>query len=75
VLAAVDAAGGDLLEERRVFDVFIGGSLAEETKSIGVRVTLRAADRTLSDEEVAPIRRRIVDAVAAASGGTLRGEA
>ncbi|RPI25095.1 MAG: phenylalanine--tRNA ligase subunit beta, partial [Actinobacteria bacterium] len=75
VLAAVDAAGGELLEERRVFDVFQGGSLPPGTKSIAIRITMRAPDRTLGDEEVAPVRRRIAEAVAAEAGGVLRGEA
>jgi len=35
---------------------------------------LRAPDRTLSDDEAAPLLREIAAAVESATGGTLRGE-
>ncbi len=73
--AAVAAAAGDLLERADIFDVFAGSPLPAGRKSIAIRLLLRAPDRTLTDEEVAPIRRRIVDAVADEVGGVLRGEA
>lgn len=74
LLGAVDAAGGALLEDRTVFDVYRGGSVGEGKKSIALRLTLRAPDRTLSDVEVAPLRQEIVEAVVVATGGELRGE-
>jgi phenylalanyl-tRNA synthetase beta chain len=58
-----------------VFDVYRGPGLAEGMKSIAIRLTLRATDRTLTDAEVAPVRRSIVERVEAATGGDLRGEA
>ncbi len=73
--AAVWSAEEDLLERVDVFDVFDGAPLAEGRKSIAIRLVLRAPDRTLTDEEVAPIRRRIVDAAVREVGGALRGEA
>ena len=74
LVAAVREGSGDLLEDVRVFDVFSGPPVAAGRRSIAVRLAMRAADRTLTDEEVAPVRRRIVGAVAAATGATLRGE-
>jgi phenylalanyl-tRNA synthetase beta chain len=74
VLTAIDAAAGEWLEDRFVFDIYDGASLGEGTKSVAVKLTMRAPDRTLSDEDVAPVRRRIVEAVEAATGGNLRGE-
>lgn len=38
--------------EVRVFDVYSGPGLREGTKGLGITITYRAADRTLSDEEV-----------------------
>lgn len=75
VLDAIDRFGGDLLEDYRIFDLFTGGPVTEGRKSIAVRLTLRARGRTLTDEEVAPIRREIVAGVEHATGATLRGEA
>lgn len=74
VLDAITETAGDLLEHLELFDVYTGSPLAEGRKSVAVTLTLRAGDRTLSDEEAAPVRRQIVDAVVAATGGTLRGE-
>jgi phenylalanyl-tRNA synthetase beta chain len=75
LLAAIDASAGEVLEERQIFDVFEGDPIPKGRRSIAVRLTLRAAGRTLTDEEVAPIRRRIVASVEEATGASLRGEA
>ena len=71
---AVTDSAGSVLESVELFDVYAGDSLGEGRKSLAVKLVLRAPDRTLSDEEAAPIRRDIVTAVEAATGGTLRGE-
>ncbi|MCB1027521.1 MAG: phenylalanine--tRNA ligase subunit beta, partial [Microthrixaceae bacterium] len=49
---ALTEAGGDLLERLSLFDEFRGDSIGEHHKSLAWSVTLRAADRTLSDDEV-----------------------
>ncbi len=74
VLAAIEGAAGELLERLEVFDVYTGSAVDEGRRSIAIRLTLRAADRTLSDEEAAPLRRAIVEAVIAGTGAELRGE-
>ncbi len=72
--ASVRNAAGELLERVDLFDVFAGGPLPAGRKSLAVRLTFRAPDRTLSDDDMQPVRRAIADAVAADVGGTLRGE-
>ncbi|MEN8233666.1 MAG: phenylalanine--tRNA ligase subunit beta [Actinomycetota bacterium] len=73
LLDAIDAAGSGLVEERRIFDVYEGEPIPAGRKSIAISLSVRAPDRTLSDEDVAPIRKQIVDSVVTATGGTLRG--
>jgi phenylalanyl-tRNA synthetase beta chain len=51
---------GDLLEASEVFDVFVGPEMEEGRRSIAVRLTLRASDRTLRDEDVAALLRESV---------------
>lgn len=68
------AAAGALLEEAAVFDEFRGESLPPGTKSLAIGYTLRAPDRTLTNEDVAPLRRRMAEA-AGGIGAILRGEA
>jgi phenylalanyl-tRNA synthetase beta chain len=70
--AVVREAAGELLESLRLFDVYTGPSLPEGTRSLAWSLTLRAPDRTLSGEEAAAVRARIV-AAAAARGADLRG--
>lgn len=74
VLGAIDASAGDWLEERFVFDIYDGTSIDTGAKSVAVKLTMRAPDRTLTDDEAAGVRRRIVEAVEDATGGSLRGE-
>ncbi|MFQ5948959.1 MAG: hypothetical protein ACE5KX_08875, partial [Acidimicrobiia bacterium] len=47
--------------------------LREGARSLAVRLTFRAPDRTLTDQEVGPLRQAISTAVAERLGGTLRG--
>ena len=72
VLAAIREGGGDLLEDVSLFDLFRGGALPAGTKSLAFAITLRAPDRTLTDEEAAPVIDAIVATVAGRTGGTLR---
>lgn len=74
VLAAATAGAGEYLEAVRLFDVFTGESIGEGSKSVAMSFVLRAPDRTLTDEEAAPIRQAIATSVAAAVGAELRGE-
>jgi phenylalanyl-tRNA synthetase beta chain len=69
--AAREAAGPEL-HEMRVFDVYRGGQVGEGRKSIAFAVSFQSAERTLSDEEAAGLREKIVDALAKRFGAELR---
>ena len=73
VVAAVRRAGGDLLKRAEVFDVYRGDQVGAGRASLALRLEFRAADRTLTDEEVATRRAEIVDALASGLGAELRG--
>jgi phenylalanyl-tRNA synthetase beta chain len=70
--AAVQAGGGALLRAADVFDLYEGEQVGEGRKSIALRLEFRAADRTLTDEEVAE-RRAAIEAELEKIGGELRG--
>jgi len=72
VLATVREACGGLLDDVRVFDVYRGEQLGEGRKSLALALSFRAPDRTLTDEDVAPLRNRVVEALREALGGELR---
>jgi phenylalanyl-tRNA synthetase beta chain len=71
VVAAVGRGGGELLRSARVFDLYRGEQLGDGRKSVALRLEFRAADRTLTDEEVAGLRARI-EAELEGIGGSLR---
>ncbi|HET6505930.1 MAG TPA: phenylalanine--tRNA ligase subunit beta [Baekduia sp.] len=73
VLGAVRGAGGKLLQGVRVFDVYRGAQVGEGRKSLALALTFQAPDRTLSDDDVAPVREKVVAALASKVGGELRG--
>jgi phenylalanyl-tRNA synthetase beta chain len=72
LVVATTAAGGDLVERARVFDEYRGPGLDEGERALAVSYRLRAPNRTLSSEEVAPVRQAMIEA-AADLGCTLRG--
>ncbi|MCE0506806.1 phenylalanine--tRNA ligase subunit beta [Roseivivax sp. GX 12232] len=69
------AAGADkaLIEEVRVFDEFIGGSLGEGKKSLAITVRLQPVEKTLKEKDIEAVAAKIVEKVTRATGGSLRG--
>ena len=72
VVAATADAAGEIVEEARVFDEFTGESLESGSKAVAVRYRIRHPEKTLTAEEVAPIREAMIEA-ASDIGATLRG--
>jgi len=75
-LTAINAAAGAdkaLIENVRVFDEFIGGSLGEGKKSLAMTVRLQPTDATLKDADIEAVSTKIIEKVTKATGGTLRG--
>jgi phenylalanyl-tRNA synthetase beta chain len=72
VVATVREAGGELLADARVFDLYRGEQVGAGRKSLALALAFRAPDRTLTDEDVAPLRERIVAALREGLGGELR---
>jgi phenylalanyl-tRNA synthetase beta chain len=71
VSAAHEAAGPEL-REMRPFDVYRGDQVAPGSKSVAFSVLFQSSERTLSDEDAAGLRKRIVDALAKRFGAELR---
>ncbi|WP_170435983.1 phenylalanine--tRNA ligase subunit beta [Ruegeria arenilitoris] len=69
------AAGADkaLIEEVRVFDEFIGGSLGEGKKSLAITVRLQPTESTLKEKDIEAVAEKIIAKVTKATGGVLRG--
>jgi phenylalanyl-tRNA synthetase beta chain len=72
LLHVVRKAGAETLEAAEIFDVYTGAQVGEGRRSLALTLSFRALDRTLTDEDVAPVRERILAALAEL-GGELRG--
>lgn len=72
LLSTVRAAGGELLEDVRIFDQYVGDSIPAGTKSLAFALRFRAPDRTLKAAESARARDDIVAAAGEKHGATLR---
>jgi phenylalanyl-tRNA synthetase beta chain len=72
LVAAIREAGGELLREVEVFDEYRGPQVGGGKRSLAFRVAFGSPERTLADEDVAPVRAAIVDALASRFGAVLR---
>lgn len=70
--AVVRQAAGELLEDLRLFDVYVGSQVPEGKKSLAFALRLRG-DHTLTAEETAGVRKRIVKQTRKKFGAELRG--
>jgi phenylalanyl-tRNA synthetase beta chain len=72
VEAEIRRAGGRLLTEVRLFDLYQGDQIGRGMKSLAYSLVYQAPDRTLTDDEVAQVRNKIIERVERELGGELR---
>ncbi len=72
VMATIRASAGKLLEDVKLFDIYRGAQLGERKKSCAFALTFRAADRTLTEEEVSSAMARVLNACEADHGAAIR---
>jgi phenylalanyl-tRNA synthetase beta chain len=72
VESVIRAAGGELLEEVELFDVYRGEQVGKGKKSLAFALIYQAADRTLTDEEVSRVRQQVIARLEKVLGATLR---
>jgi phenylalanyl-tRNA synthetase beta chain len=72
VVAAVREGAGELLEDVRVFDVYVGPQIGEGRKSLTLALRFRAPDRTLTEDEASAARDAAVAVAAERVGATQR---
>ena len=69
---ALRASAGALLASIELFDVYRAPGVADGSRSLAYRLRFQAADRTLTDAEVAEARQRCIDETSRRTGATLR---
>ncbi|MBN1320469.1 MAG: phenylalanine--tRNA ligase subunit beta [Thermoleophilia bacterium] len=72
VMTCLQRAGGELLEDVAVFDLYEGNQVPAGKKSLALRLSFRAPDRTLSDAEVNELREAMLRRIGEELGAGLR---
>ncbi len=72
VKQAIEAAGGELIEDVRLFDVYAGAQVGEGKRSLAYAVVYRSMQRTLTDDEVNEVHTRVRGALVDRFGAVLR---
>ena len=73
VVAAAQAAGGDLLRQAQLFDVYAGEAVPKGSKSLALGLTFQRPSRTLEEAEVQERVAAVVAALGEKFGARLRG--
>ncbi len=61
-----------LISDVNIFDIFSGKNIAEDKKSVALRVKIQPIEKTLTSDEIDAISKKIIEAVAKFYGATLR---
>ena len=72
MLEIVEGQTEELLENVVIFDIYAGKGLDAGTKSLGLRFSYKAPDRTLTDTEINSIHEKIVQNSIARTGANIR---
>jgi phenylalanyl-tRNA synthetase beta chain len=64
--------GSDILESVKLFDVYRGKQVEEGKKSVAFALTYRAKDKTLTDEDVAGVHNKVLEALKEQLNAVLR---
>ncbi|MEO0342848.1 MAG: phenylalanine--tRNA ligase subunit beta [Pseudomonadota bacterium] len=76
VINAALSADKTLIADASVFDIFEGekaeAQMGEGKKSVAISIKLEPKDKTLIDEEIEAVARKVIDKVKIATGGELR---
>jgi len=72
IVGEIRSVESNLIEDVGVFDVFKGGSVEKGKKSVAVSMILRAADKTLTDEDVNQLQAKTLERLNLAFGAELR---
>ena len=72
MLDTIRASAGKTLENAKLFDIYRGDKLGRNKKSVAFALSFRAADRTLTDEEISGAMAKILKALENGFGAELR---
>jgi len=72
IISLVKKIDKELIKNVKIFDVYQGDNIGDGKKSIAFNVILEPRDKTLSDNDIDQISKKIISAVQESTGATLR---
>ena len=72
IISLVKKIDKELIKNVKIFDVYQGENIGDGKKSIAFNVILEPRDKTLSDNDIDQISKKIISAVQESTGATLR---
>jgi len=72
IISLVKKIDKELIKTVKIFDVYQGDNIDDGKKSIAFNVTLEPKDKTLSDNDIDKISKKIISTVQKTTGATLR---
>jgi phenylalanyl-tRNA synthetase beta chain len=62
----------NLIQDVEIFDLFKDPNLGKNKKSMAIKVTMQASDRTLTEDEIQELSSKIVAAIEKSTSGSVR---
>lgn len=72
LLAAAKNADRNYISDVRIFDIFEGGNLPENKKSVALSVTFQPKEQTFTDKDIENLMNKVIVEVGKKTGGELR---
>ncbi len=72
VAALIRRGAGDMLEDLVLFDEYVGPQVGDGKRSLTYHLTFRAPDRTLNEETLSKLRKKIIGGLEREIGATIR---
>ena len=72
LINAISIVDNKLISNIRVFDVYEGGNVSENQKSIAISVTIQSSEKTLNDKDLEKINKSIIESVENKTGAKIR---
>ena len=69
IISEVDES---LIQNVSTFDIYEGENIPKDKKSVAINVTLQAVDKTLTENDLDEISKKIIDTVSKKTGATIR---
>ena len=61
-----------IIQNVTTFDVYEGENIPKDKKSVAINITLQSLDKTLSEQDLDQISKKIIDVVKEKTGATIR---